>query len=790
MTVSTALLLCLCLAAAVPLAFGYTYLPTDLLSLTLPWKAGVAQGFQNHFYMDVMGEHFVWKIFLHRQLQEGIFPLWNPYNYCGTPFLALSTPQLLDPFNVLYGMLEPRWAFDLILLGKIFFSGYFMSCLLRHYRLRGAAGAVGAIAYALNGCYIYYLHYGWMLGAFVWAPLVILFLERAVMDRPARNAAWAALFLGIAILSAGVQVTIYLLLLVGFWCLARMWIGDGVAKRWRRVALCGAATVAGAMAVSAINTLPTAELLAFGFSRRDAFSTAMWLGNLEGNLLRLPFLLAFMLPHFFGHHAIFSPVLFTGGQWDDFMKGYVGLVPILLAGFAVWTIKQGLVRRYACIAAATLTLLFFTPAVEWLYFRALIVWCFAVAVLAAIGAAALVQADRRALAKARRLCGWSFVILAVGLWCMHFFVRLFKGDLIRFWGEVVQGKVIYSPYVSLKAFYLDKVSRTFEYYAFDNPGLLMTFAVLLAVYLALRWHLKKRLTGAALARIALVLTVADLLYFASQYAPLVDLGRYPPYPITPSVEFLRGMPVAYRAMAIAQRNVDDPIFYHESNMAAAIPMVHHTGSINYLPAERFFQALQRPADGLPFNPRLANLASVKYLMTKSIALDPARYPLAHRSEVDIYENPRALPRAFFPRSVEAASDNAMFAALSDPAFDPAERTLIERLPPTLPDGKSGDGRATIAAQQSDRVAIDVEASGPRVLVLTDTYYPGWRATVDGHATPIYRANYVFRAVAVPAGRHHIVFRYCPASFYWGAGVSGLALIGILGVGCRPRRTVG
>jgi uncharacterized membrane protein YfhO len=76
------------------------------------------------------------------------------------------------------------------------------------------------------------------------------------------------------------------------------------------------------------------------------------------------------------------------------------------------------------------------------------------------------------------------------------------------------------------------------------------------------------------------------------------------------------------------------------------------------------------------------------------------------------------------------------------------------------------------------VVIETDARRPGYLVLTDTFYPGWRADVDGTAQTIYRANYLFRAVYVPAGRHVVTFEYVPRTFQLGAvltGLSGLAL---------------
>ncbi len=79
----------------------------------------------------------------------------------------------------------------------------------------------------------------------------------------------------------------------------------------------------------------------------------------------------------------------------------------------------------------------------------------------------------------------------------------------------------------------------------------------------------------------------------------------------------------------------------------------------------------------------------------------------------------------------------------------------------------------------ERVEIEVTAEAPGYLVLTDAWYPGWEATVDGVPASIYRADLLFRAVAVRAGKHRVVFDFRPMSLRVGAGIS---LGGLLGLG--------
>ena len=106
-------------------------------------------------------------------------------------------------------------------------------------------------------------------------------------------------------------------------------------------------------------------------------------------------------------------------------------------------------------------------------------------------------------------------------------------------------------------------------------------------------------------------------------------------------------------------------------------------------------------------------------------------------------------------------------------------------------GNAAEGSVTFVRNDPEHVTLRASAGGRGFVVLTDEYFPGWRATVDGVATPILRANYAFRLVEVPAGESAVDFRYVPRAAWIGAAVSGLtiAALGIaLAVSARGLRT--
>jgi hypothetical protein len=176
--------------------------------------------------------------------------------------------------------------------------------------------------------------------------------------------------------------------------------------------------------------------------------------------------------------------------------------------------------------------------------------------------------------------------------------------------------------------------------------------------------------------------------------------------------------------------------------------------------------------------RLASLAGVKFHVdyNPDKAGPPAHPPVDDQNEVSVSGMPLdPLPRAFLVNRFKVApSSEAAFTALQAD-FDPASEAILEQEPGVLELAPSGEahGQATIKSREENHVVVETESADDALLVLTDTYYPGWRAKVDGSDAEILRADYVFRAVVLPAGNHTVEFEFRPIGFLVGAALSCL-----------------
>jgi hypothetical protein len=155
----------------------------------------------------------------------------------------------------------------------------------------------------------------------------------------------------------------------------------------------------------------------------------------------------------------------------------------------------------------------------------------------------------------------------------------------------------------------------------------------------------------------------------------------------------------------------------------------------------------------------------------------------------VFESDAALPRAYFvPRARVLDDPAAVLRALEDPAFDPRSEVVLELAPgEPPPEGGDAQGSVEILGHEPERVELVVESDGPGLVVLTDSFFPGWRARIGDRDLPIHRANFLFRAVPVAAGRSRIVFEYQPTSVRLGLALGAAAAAGLIATALLGRR---
>ena len=321
-------------------------------------------------------------------------------------------------------------------------------------------------------------------------------------------------------------------------------------------------------------------------------------------------------------------------------------------------------------------------------------------------------------------------------------------------------------------------------------------------------RLRRRLGASAFVAVAALLVAADLFRAGMGYNPAIPLS-HARQPLTPAIRFLRAkQPVRFAGLkARAPVSLTLPL---PPNVAMRYGLYDSRGYV--IPHEERYGELWRrviaanpacyyafcavAADTTPRALRALGIVGVGYLLQNRRDPPLRRLrPVYAGPDARIYANPDALPRAFLvDRQIVVRDGASSLARVTSPGFRARAAAVTERRLPWLAVGaspRSGSvGLARIADYGRERVVVDVHARAPALLVLTDTWFPGWKATVDGAGTAIHRVDYVIRGVQIAPGHHHVQFRYEPASWRagWIVSAVGFGVVVALGLyGWRRRR---
>jgi hypothetical protein len=172
------------------------------------------------------------------------------------------------------------------------------------------------------------------------------------------------------------------------------------------------------------------------------------------------------------------------------------------------------------------------------------------------------------------------------------------------------------------------------------------------------------------------------------------------------------------------------------------------------------------------------MPSASQLIRKDIS--KSNFRLVYDQEVKIYENLKVLPRTFVVHEIEQANNYKEAQTLtSHHSFDFTKQAIVEeRIPKAanIADQGASHSHSEIVHYGARKVELKVHTSPPGLAILSDVYYPGWRAEVNGQPTKIYRVNGLLRGVWLPAGEHEIVFSYWPRSFQIGFALAGFSIL--------------
>jgi hypothetical protein len=738
------------------------------------------------FWGTPLLQFYPWRELAVQMLRSGQLPLWNPYLGNGTPLAANLQSAIFYPLNALYLIIPVRWAMGYTAVLHVLLAGLFMYLYGRTLGLGCFASIVGGLAYALSGYMVARLEFLTENAAFPWIALLFCLTERLVRRRDWFVALVLGLIIGVQFLAGHAQTWTYSMWATGLYVLFRAWQESrrqdaGLGFQVRVWALFALAVIVG-VGVAAVQILPTWEL-----TRLSQRSTGLdWDFAMQYSFWPWRIFTLFA-PDFFGNPARGD---FWGyaTYWED--AGYIGVLPLGLALFAAarWVLTRRrreseeatglrLVPFFSILAASSLILAMGknTPVFPLVYryvpgfglfqapARLLCIYTLAVATLAAIGAETLRPGAR-----------------------LHAFCRL---AVVSGVGMLLASLVGHFLFASIRVTFLDAVAR-FAMLLIASAGLVLlqrrsrtwwpalTVAFVAVDLIIAGWGLNPALNPRVYdADTAIGAVLGD------QEPARTFIFHDAEYEITYSKKYL------------SFQDFGPPDLERWWGMREAL--LPNLGVIERLPSANNFDPLQvgrthdliALADDLPPMDALLLLGrmNVGYVITGTVDTALTGLELVHANEdIVVYRNPHVLPRAWIvPQARVIPDPSALLAELADPTFDPRRQVLLEREPATPPldstEQNSGPGLAL--REWPNRVTITVPPGAGGYLVCADTWYPGWRAYVDGVEVEVLQANYAFRAVVLPPDAREVVFAYRPHSFLVGGLVSAatLGMVGLAGL---------
>ncbi len=728
---------------------GRTVMPLDMLLIMGPWRELRAQypGFDHVFnpMLDPVQQYVPWQMYWTESVRAGIVPLWNPYAFAGTPFLANLQSAVFYPGKLLFAFLPTAAAFGWTVWLHLVLASWFTFLFARAIGIGRWGAVVAGVVYVYCGYAV-----GWIafptLGQWVsvWLPLLLLCFERALQTRRAAWALGAAGAVAAQFLGGHLQVSLYVLGAFAAYAVYRVAVAPREV-RWWGLRAAGGALALGTL-LAAVQLLPTLELARI--SVREVRPLADLLAN-----VRVPWshLVLFVVPNFFGNPVDFNYWGSLGKETGfNFQESgmYAGAFTLVLAAWAV-------VRRrprsgfLAGLAIAAVLLATGSPFFVLLYHalpgfdqlgglgRVLVLACFGLALLAGAGVDDLAQAaHRRAVFVSLAAAG----ALAIG-------VAAVLVVFLDWW-----------PAPALAS------------YTYREVGIA---ALVLAAGVGLMVLRQRGLvSGSAFGAAAAAVVIGDLFLFGVRYPPAVSAAlAFPPSPLTQHLQSVLG-----DGRMVSTGGNFREWFPPNTPMAYHLADVQGSDSLWWRPYAEMLRIAhpQAPSPALdPAAPVLDRLSVTHWVTTAQ--QPPQRWRPVFRSEaMRVFENGEARPRAFIVPSAQVVSDDAMPEWLRLVPWQ--QVTAISQPITDLPSGPGRMFPATSLQLSAHEAAFNVDAPAPALAVLADPLYPGWRVAVDGvPATPV-RVDGALRGVVVPEGRHSVVWKFRPGSYV--VGLFGTA-VGVL-----------
>lgn len=741
-------------------------------------QAGV---FFRSFYVDYFKEF-------------GKVPVWNPYQFCGIPYIDGFHGDTFYPFSILKFYMNIYRALGWNLIVHVFLAGITMFSCARVFKRSQIASAMAAVSYMFAAFFVSQVapgHDGKMFATTLF-PLTLMFIELGFRRQAMRWFALLGLTIGIIILTPHVQIAYYTLWACAFYFVFKLvflYIDNrSIPQLFKPSGLFVVAVMLG-LAISAIHFYPGYTYVKNYSPRADEKRGEEWAKSWS---LHAEESFSLIVPEFTGVTGEKGNSYWGKNPFKDNSE-YVGTVGLFLALLAVAMIRNritwffGGLALFAWIYALSGSSPFFylfyylIPNVKSTRAWSMIMFLFSfsISLLAAFAIDFIIEQSRNLKEKKKLFTMLLFIPPA-----LLFFGAIFFGGAPDAATSLYKS-IFYSDIGPQQAAILSRHVPTIA------TGFFITFIFISLTAGTILMYSRRKFPVMVLWLIVAVALV-DGWRFDHNFirthnqGNAAQLGTFSKLPI---VDYFRSLDGKFRVLDLTGNSLP-------TNYLPMFGIEEMTSKHGNQP--RWFHSLLGGMQmGNTFNPNLMALTNSRFVLisqaSKFSEKDLTTFSLTevhNTGRYRVYENRNALDRArLVHRYIVEPDEKLVNNIVLGPSFDIKNLAVVMTEPGFTAVADSvqvANDLVEIVKYENDRIALSTQSDYDGLLVLADNWYPAWKGFVDGVEVPVLRTNGAFRGVLVPAGRHEVEFAYISETQWLGKILtySGLLIVGLMMIGSQ------
>lgn len=747
---------------------------------------------------DILSQQYLWESFLHEQLHSApSFASWMPHVNGGTT-IGGALDKFFRPLSLpFYYFFSPNYAMSLDFILHFWLMALGTYLYVKAIGLTTLPAVLSALFFTLSAGQVTLVNAGHIgkIDTIAWTPLVFWSIELGLKYRKWTSFLVAGLMLSLQLYEGHIQVSFYVCLAVAIYFISRttvMYLKKEIdGKELGKLYGFGVLMVTVFFAVSAFTLIKWFEFKAMsdrGEGTSYTFATTWSMPPKE--------LLTYLVPQLFGlSRANYKDpgsidVFYWGEMPFTQNSDYMGLLPLLLSVIALIKCRNryvftaiGIALFFQVLAMGKYTPIyyFFYKYLGFEFFRVpkmnLFLVSFFTAITAGYGAQWLLnslgQGDRKVL---KRLIGGGIVFLI--LFCViSIYAQIQSDDLIRYFLKDLTGAGrSYNP-AKVSARYFNAIS-----------GMWSAIVLLVIMFSIVSFRLFKYFQPRYLFCLLFIFFIIDVSLVNYKLLSVVDMKGNAYFSKDTAINFFEKDKGLYRVLNAVQERSPKTIAYLTPNKYILFN-IHSLTGYEAVQVARYNDILGR----LNLQGRMLDFLNVKYVVIDksafpgSVGARVGKFKVVVDADVKILENTRVFPRVFPLHSAKVLNDGRrILNALVDSPVNLRETLFLEKNVEMVlsSDPKPvSQSSAEVVSYQNNEIIIRSNMADNGFVFLSEKFYPGWIAYVDGQARDVLKANYIFRAVALSSGKHEVVLRYEPSSNKIGLAITLMSFLIVIGMLC-------